>query len=215
MSQDIQNFYHTQKVCQSFTIHSGGSRGGLGGWLISGINYIRYWPNVTGHSEFLSYREGMPILGQIKKIPLFRASRFYLNLLMKLFFFSGFLGKKYNFMHFERQNAFQNSKNYFYFSEKKICVPTLPKNFRPVTRNTHFFIWPYTILSGRSRGGLGGWYGSGINCISYGRVCRSYTILSGGSRGGLGCWLVTGINCISYWPNVTGHLEFLSYREGM
>ena len=22
-------------------------------------------------------------------------------------------------------------------------VPTLPKIFRPITRNTHFFIWPY------------------------------------------------------------------------
>ena len=118
-------------------------------------------------------------------------------------------------MHFERQNAFQNSKNYFYFSEKKyVCLPYL--KISDLLPETHiFFIWPYTILSGRSRGGLGGWYGSGINCISYGRVCRSYTILSGGSRGGLGCWLVTGINCISYWPNVTGHLEFLSYREGM
>ena len=31
-----------------------------------------------------------------------------------------------------------------FFSRKKICVPTLPKNFRPVTLNTLiFFIWPY------------------------------------------------------------------------
>ena len=26
---------------------------------------------------------------------------------------------------------------------KKICVPTLPKIFRPVIRNTYFFNWPY------------------------------------------------------------------------
>ena len=68
-------------------------------------------------------------------------------------------------MHFERQNAFQNAgKNIIlcilkgkmpfkmhkimFFPEKKlkkICVPiaTLPKIFRPVTRNTLiFFIWP-------------------------------------------------------------------------
>ena len=41
-------------------------------------------------------------------------------------------------MHFERQNAFQNHT--IIFSEKKkkiekICVPTLPKIFRPVTLN--------------------------------------------------------------------------------
>ena len=38
------------------------------------------------------------------------------------------------------QNAFQNALNYLlFFSEKKICVPTLPKIFRPVL---FFFIWP-------------------------------------------------------------------------
>ena len=41
----------------------------------------------------------------------------------------------------ERRNAFQNALIYF-VPEKKICVPTLPKIFRPVTRNT-FSIWPY------------------------------------------------------------------------
>ena len=46
-----------------------------------------------------------------KKIPVLRVTRPYLNLnlLMKpRILFSGFL-KKYNFMHFERQNAFQNA----------------------------------------------------------------------------------------------------------
>ena len=28
---------------------------------------------------------------------------------------------------------------------KKICVPTLPKIFRPVTRNPLLFIWPYLV----------------------------------------------------------------------
>ena len=44
-------------------------------------------------------------------------------------------------MHFERQNAFQNAKKIVFISKKKknkqkICVPTLPKIFRPDTRNT-------------------------------------------------------------------------------
>ena len=26
--------------------------------------------------------------------------------------------------------------------KEKICVPTLPKIFRPITQNTHFIIWP-------------------------------------------------------------------------
>ena len=44
-----------------------------------------------------------------KKIPVFRVTRPYLNLLVKPRIFIGFLGKTYNFMHFERQNAFQNA----------------------------------------------------------------------------------------------------------
>ena len=47
--------------------------------------------------------------------------------------FLRFSGKKYNFMHFERRNAFQNAQIVF-FPEKKI----IKKNFRPVTRNTLF-----------------------------------------------------------------------------
>ena len=31
---------------------------------------------------------------------------------------------------------------HFLFVQKKICVPTLSKTFRPVTVNTYFFIWP-------------------------------------------------------------------------
>ena len=54
-------------------------------------------------------------LGQIKKIPLI------LPKFTGETFFSGFLWKN-NF--------------------KQICVPTLPKIFRSVTRNTLIFIWP-------------------------------------------------------------------------
>ena len=41
----------------------------------------------------------------------------YINLLVKPIIFSG-SSEKYNFMHFERRNAFQNAYNYI-FREKK------------------------------------------------------------------------------------------------
>ena len=43
-----------------------------------------------------------------KKIPVFMVTRFYLNLLVKPRNFFHVFWKKYNFMHFERRNAFQN-----------------------------------------------------------------------------------------------------------
>ena len=49
------------------------------------------------------------LIGQIKKIPVFRVAPPYLNLLVKPRIFFRFSGKKYNFMHFERRNAFQNA----------------------------------------------------------------------------------------------------------
>ena len=50
-------------------------------------------------------------------------------------------------MQYERRNAFSKCIKLYFFPEKKkkkkIYVPTLPKIFRPVTRNTLiFFIWP-------------------------------------------------------------------------
>ena len=81
-----------------------------------------------------------------KKVPVFRVTRPYLNF-PNLDFFQ-LLWKKCNFMHFERQDAFQNALNYifsrnFFFFLKKICVLTQPKIFRPVTpKHTYFFIWP-------------------------------------------------------------------------
>ena len=44
-----------------------------------------------------------------KKISVFRVTRPYLNLLVKPRIFFRFSGKIYNFMHFERQHAFQNA----------------------------------------------------------------------------------------------------------
>ena len=55
------------------------------------------------------------------KVPVFKETRPHLNLLVKPRIFSGF--------------------NY----DQKMCVPTLPKPFRPATRN-YFFIWPNTII---------------------------------------------------------------------
>ena len=46
---------------------------------------------------------------QIKKIPVFRVTRPYLNLMVKPRSFFMFSGKKYNVMHFERHFAFQNA----------------------------------------------------------------------------------------------------------
>ena len=73
-----------------------------------------------------------------RKIPVFSVTRPYLNLLVKPRIFSGFLKKNF-FMYFERQNAFQNSLNYFSFPEK-ICVPTLPK-ISDLLPETHFFFF--------------------------------------------------------------------------
>ena len=73
-----------------------------------------------------------------RKIPVFSVTRPYLNLLVKPRIFSGFL-KKNVFMYFERQNAFQNSLNYFSFPEK-ICVPTLPK-ISDLLPETHLFFF--------------------------------------------------------------------------
>ena len=48
---------------------------------------------------------------------------------------------------------FSRKKNIIFFSRnknnKKMCVPTLPKILRPVTRNTFiFFIWPKQAIKG-------------------------------------------------------------------
>ena len=49
--------------------------------------------------------------------------------------------QKYNFMHFERQNAFQNAAYKIFFSRKK---PHLL--FSDLLSKTHiFFIWPYLL----------------------------------------------------------------------
>ena len=85
------------------------------------------------------------IFGQITKYLCLEEPDPALIYCWNLEFVSVFSGKKYNFNHFEKCNAFQNAWNYIFFSEtkwlKKICVPTLPRIFRPVTQNTHFFLF--------------------------------------------------------------------------
>ena len=52
-------------------------------------------------------------------------------------------------MHFERRNAFQNAYDYIFFQKKiikQICVPTLAKIFRPVTRKTLIVLFGLTIV---------------------------------------------------------------------
>ena len=56
--------------------------------------------------KFLTY---IFLIRPNKKISVFRVTRPYLNLLVKPRTFFRFSGKIYNFMHFERQNAFQNA----------------------------------------------------------------------------------------------------------
>ena len=80
--------------------------------------------------------------GQIK-MPVFRVTQPYPNLLVKPRFFSGFLGGKYNFMHFERLKCLSKCIRLYFFSGKRYSkkyVPTLPTIFRPVTRNTLIFL---------------------------------------------------------------------------
>ena len=48
-------------------------------------------------------------------------------------------------MHFERRNAFQNEMHKIIFFPEKICVPTLPKIFRPVTQNTSIFLFGHMV----------------------------------------------------------------------
>ena len=54
-------------------------------------------------------------------------------------------------MHFERQNAFQNAYNYIFSRKKilkKICVPTLPKIVRPVTRSAFILHYKALLING-------------------------------------------------------------------
>ena len=59
-----------------------------------------------------------------KKTPVFVVTQPYLNLLVKPRIFSGFLEKIYNFMHFERRNAFQNASNHIFFQKNMCAHPT-------------------------------------------------------------------------------------------
>ena len=73
-----------------------------------------------------------------KKRPVFRVTQAYLILLVKPGFCSGFLKKKNtNLCILKGEMSFKMHEIIFF--QKKICEPTLPKIFRPVTRNTLIF----------------------------------------------------------------------------
>ena len=79
----------------------------------------------------------MNCVGQIKKISVFRVTRPYLNLLVKPRLFSDFLKKKKIICILKGEMPFKMYKIIFFFPPQKmiekICLPTLPKIFRPVT----------------------------------------------------------------------------------
>ena len=99
----------------------------------------------------LKYNGQYPILiviKQNKKIPVFRVTRPYLNLLVKPRIFFRFSGKNRILCILKGKMPFKMLKIVFYSrkKDKKMCVPTLPKIFRPVTPNKLiFFIWPNYI----------------------------------------------------------------------
>ena len=71
----------------------------------------------------------------------FRITQPYLNLLVKPRFFFKFSRKNNAYAFWKAKCLSKCIKLYFFLEKKIICVPTLPKNFRPVT--AYFFIWPY------------------------------------------------------------------------
>ena len=81
---------------------------------------------------------------------MFRVARPYLNLLVNPKVLFRFSGKNITLCILKGKMPFKMHK--IIFSRKKIkwkiiCVPTLPKIFRPVTQNSYFFIWPYSFLN--------------------------------------------------------------------
>ena len=72
----------------------------------------------------------------IKKIPVFRVTQPYLNLLVKPRIFFRFSGKNIILCILKGEMSFKMHKIVFFSRKKKlktICVPTLPKIFRLVT----------------------------------------------------------------------------------
>ena len=109
---------------------------------------LKFWQCLTvQHLLYCIYPEYIDSVRPNKKIPVFRVTRPYQNLLVKPRFFSGFLGKKYNFNAY----VFQNNKIIFCspppLEKKNVCpLPTLPKIFRPNTRNTLIISFGLTKL---------------------------------------------------------------------
>ena len=112
---------------------------------ISGIQASFFLQNLgLNMGKFLKLGIFILKLGQIK-IPLFKVTRPYINLLVKPRSFSGLL-KKCNFMHFERQMPLK--MHIFFFPEKKIkkkyvCLPYLKCSGLLPETHLFFFNWLY------------------------------------------------------------------------
>ena len=87
-----------------------------------------------------------------KKTPVFRVTQPYLNLLVKPRNFFRFSGKNIIVCILKGNMPFKMHKM-IYFSRKKIYMPTLPKIFRHITRNTLIFLFgfsrPQILLAGK------------------------------------------------------------------
>ena len=68
-----------------------------------------------------------------KKLPVFRVNGPYLNLLVKPIIFFRFSEKNIILCILKGEMPFKMHKIIFISKKKKICVPTLPKIFRPIT----------------------------------------------------------------------------------
>ena len=111
--------------------------------------YALAWNNERMIQVYLD----LHIIGTNKKVPVFRVTRLYLNLLVKpRIFFPDLFGKKNIILCILKScSSFKMHKIMCVFFQKKnkenVClVPTLPKIFRPVTQDTHNFIYGLVIL---------------------------------------------------------------------
>ena len=82
-------------------------------------------------------------------MPVFRVTTPYLNILVKPRIIFRFSGKYIILCILKGEMPFKMHKIIFFSRKKiikKICVPTLPKIFRPVTRNTLFLLFGLNSL---------------------------------------------------------------------
>ena len=104
--------------------------------------------------RFFFFVSHMFYISPDKKIPVFRVSQPYLNLLVKPRIFSGFLAKIYYFMRFERR------RNFFFPEEKIIkkkyvCLPYTYNFQTRYLKHTYFLFCKLYIFFKRACESLG------------------------------------------------------------